>query len=87
MGGWQALRDLYEDIEVPLSLVRFARELMHEVLDEIPMPQDVKLALYNEIRARLEEHIKGHEYVLANYLVVLMASFPAADPYQHPEEE
>jgi hypothetical protein len=87
MAGWQALRDMYDDIEVPLALVRFARELMHEVLDEIPMPQDVKLALYNEIRARVEERIKGHDYVLANYLIVLMARLPAADPYQHVEEE
>ena len=46
-----------------------------------------KLALYNEIRARLEEHIKGHDYVLANYLVALMESYPATDPYQHEHEK
>ena len=87
MADWQFLRSMYDDIDVPLALVRFARELMHEVLDEVPMPGETKLALYNEIRATLDKHIQGHDYALANYLVVLMESYPATDPYQHVDEK
>lgn len=83
MADWEALRSMYDEIEVPIALVRFARELLHEVLDEVPMPAETKLALYNEIRATLDNYIQGHDYVLANYLVVLMGSYPATDPYQH----
>jgi len=87
MSDWEALRSMYDEIEVPIALMRFARELMHQVLDEVPMPAETKVELYNEIRATLDKHIEGHYYVLANYLVVLMESYPATDPYQHVGEK
>ncbi len=87
MADWQALRGMYDDIEVPIALMRFARELLHEVIDEIPMPNESKLELYDAIKDTLTKHIEGNEYVLANYLVVLMESYPATDPYQHVDEK
>ena len=87
MADWEALRSMYDEIEVPIALMRFAREVMHQVLDEVPMPSETKLALYNEIRVALDKHIQGYEYVLGNYLVVLMESYPATDPYQHVDKK
>jgi hypothetical protein len=74
---------MYDDIEVPIALTRFARDILHGVLDDVPMSPETKRALYDEIRATLDKHIQGHDYVLANYLVVLMESYPTTDPYQH----
>ena len=34
MSSWQTMRDLYDDIEVPIALVRFAREIVLEVIEE-----------------------------------------------------
>lgn len=86
MSSWQVMRDLYDDIETPLALVRFAREIVLEVIEEASISPAAKTDLTNELRTVLDKHLKGHEFVLANYLVDLMQQLPAADPYNHPDE-
>jgi len=85
--SWQALRDLYEDIETPIALTRFAREILHEVIPGARISEAAKTDLHNEVRAALERQLEGHAYVLANYLVALMKTLPIVDPYQHINEE
>jgi hypothetical protein len=87
MADWEALRSMYDEIEVPIALMRFARELMHEVIDDVPMPKESNHQLYKAIEQVLMKHIQGKECDLANYLVVLMDSYPATDPYQHLDEK
>lgn len=53
----------------------------------IPMPTECKPQLHEEIEGTLRKHIQGCEYVITNYLVVLMESYPSTDPYQHQEEK
>ena len=86
MSSWQVMRDLYDEIEVPIALVRFAREIVFDVIDEASISPDAKADLTNELRIVLDKHLKGHEFKLANYLFDLMQQLPAADPYNHPDE-
>ncbi|HKS23285.1 MAG TPA: hypothetical protein VJZ76_10835 [Thermoanaerobaculia bacterium] len=85
--SWQALRDLYDDIETPIALTRFAREIIDDIIAEAPVSEDAKSDLCKEVRNALDTHLEGEAYVLANYLVVLLKKFPAADPYLHLNEE
>jgi hypothetical protein len=85
--SWQALRDLYADIEAPIALTRFAGEIMHEVIPEARISEEAKDDLCNSVRNTLNKHLEGLGYVLANYLVALMRKLPAADPYQHVDED
>lgn len=85
--SWQALRDLYNDIETPIALTRFAGEIMHEVIPELRISEAAKTDLYNAIRNALNRRLEGHGCVLANYLVALMKKLPGADPYQHVDED
>ena len=78
---------MYRDIEVPIALMRFARQLMHEVIDDVPMPKESNHQLCKAIEHTLMKHIHGKEYDLANYLAVLMDSYPETDPHQHPKEK
>jgi len=87
MADWEALRSMYNDIEVPIVLMRFAREIMHGVIDDVPMPKESNHQLYKAIEHVLMKHIQGKEYDLANYLVVLMDSYPETDPYEHVDKK
>lgn len=86
MSSWQTLRDLYDDLETPLALVKFAREIVLEVIDKGDIAPATQTDLTIELRRVLQKHLNGHGYLLANYLYDLMQEFPAADPYNHPNE-
>ena len=85
--SWQVLRDMYDDVETPLTLVRFANEVVNEVIADARISPDAKADLQNEVRNALDRHLAGHDYALANYLNALMTRLPAADPYRHVGEE
>jgi hypothetical protein len=85
--SWQALRDMYDEIDTPLTLVRFANDVVNEIIADAPISPDAKADLQNEVRDALDRRIRGYDYVLANYLITLMTKLPAADPYQHVGEE
>jgi hypothetical protein len=87
MSSWQVMRDLYDELEVPIALVRFAREVVFNVIDEAPISSDAKNELTNKLRTVLDKHLAGHEFKLANYLFDLMEILPTADPYQHVDEK
>jgi hypothetical protein len=85
--SWQALRDMYDEVEMPLTLVRFANDVVNEIIADAPISPDAKAELQNEVRDALDRRIRGYDYVLSNYLITLMTKLPAADPYQHVGEE
>lgn len=60
---------------------------LSEIVTALAIPEPQKTYLLDEIRNLADKHLEGLGYAIANYLVVLMTKLPAADPYQHLEEE
>ncbi|HVI77074.1 MAG TPA: hypothetical protein VM715_02695 [Candidatus Acidoferrum sp.] len=85
--SWQSLREMFDDIERPISLVRFAQDIYYETLElhERQLPKGTDLL--GEIRITLDKEISGDAFVLALFIVELFKKFPAANPYNHPEED
>jgi hypothetical protein len=78
--NWQLLDDLYKYVERPLTIVRIADDVFHDVMANYPAVKTFQYQVWGDICALVQAEIATDARALAVFILALFRELPETNP-------